>query len=138
MLFVAAILFLGGPSTLSAQSNSGYGTCSGLAEALFLSLALSLNGGAVQESIGFYQNCTASAQALPPSPVPPTASCSGYEGACSANIILLDPVPDLINQAGNGVTTDAEALASGGTEATGIAAGRCGKAGALHSRQFSW
>ena len=46
---------------------------------------------------------------------------SGY-GTSSPCVVLIDPVPDLVNQAGNGIVTDPERLAAGGVAVSGITA----------------
>ncbi len=125
--------------------------CGAIAAAGTLGCALSGQGGACEDEVlAEYQQCLAAATPLPPPPPPPPSPntpCSNIvpearparqPGASpqraplapkgvilsSLNpcIVLLDPVPDLVNQAGDGVLTDPETLATGGTQVMGVAA----------------
>ena len=125
--------------------------CGAIAAAGTLGCALSGQGGACEDEVlAEYQQCLAAATALPPPPPPPPSPntpCSNIvpearparqpgaspqraplspKGVILASlnpcIVLLDPVPDLVNQAGDGVLTDPETLATGGKQVMGVAA----------------
>jgi pimeloyl-ACP methyl ester carboxylesterase len=82
-----------------------------------------------------YQSCLAKSNAIPPAPPPPPSIPCGFgqdqsldRGARPRGVlptcpewVLLDPVPDLVNEAGTGVVQDAHSLATLGREIEAIA-----------------
>ena len=147
-LALALLLLSDISSILLAQTcaNSACQACNAAYANALLGCALS-GGGGCAWVYGWYQGCLASASTLPtPTPAPPSAPtpCSTGGGGLEARprsqersskqrtmgggtssvpcAVLVDPISDLINEAGTDVTNDPVLLATEGTVVTGTAA----------------
>ncbi len=138
-------LFAALPIGLRAQNTSASQACSAIA-AGFLGCTLADNPADCAWLEGLAQTCTADTNALPrppPPPPSPVTPCSltispearpGSRGRGAMPrtmgggtpsvpcVVLVDPVPDLVNQAGTGVVQDPASLSTAGSVVMGVTA----------------
>jgi pimeloyl-ACP methyl ester carboxylesterase len=129
---------LGVPLSVAAQNNpAGAVQACIIYEVQGLGCALSGQGpGCWDLALARYNACVARAQTLPPAPLPPAVTPTprpldrcppqsyGEGGIIATNfcVELIDPVPDLVNNAGTGLIANRESLATRGTVVQGVAA----------------
>jgi len=133
-------LLMGFPFPVGAQGNPPISSALQMCivyEVEGLGCALSGQGPACWDrALAQYDACVIRAQTLPPAPPPPAVTPTprplnrcppqfygeGSRIATNFCVVLIDPVPDLVNQAGTGVVTDKERLATAGISVSGVAA----------------